>query len=153
MGNERENKEINEAGITFYHERQQLQYCLKHALNNLLQRPAFTIESLNDICKKQVYSFIITSFYFFGNFSLDNTSFLNPHRSILGLGNYDVNVLMVAMSSEEKDLSIIWFDSRMYGINIRYNFETQILGVMNVLKPIKSLDMYLINQVQEYGDG
>jgi ferredoxin len=31
-------------------ERQQLQRCLLHTLNNLLQRPAWTVASLNDLC-------------------------------------------------------------------------------------------------------
>ena len=35
---------------------------------------------------------------------------INPHRNLLGLGNYDVNVLMTAL--QQRNLSVIWFDKR-----------------------------------------
>ncbi len=35
-----------------YHEKQSLQMCLKHALNNLFQGPVFEKEELNQICKE-----------------------------------------------------------------------------------------------------
>lgn len=35
---------------------------------------------------------------------------INPHRSVLGLGNYDVNTLMVALESQL--MQLIWFDRR-----------------------------------------
>ncbi|KAL3876735.1 hypothetical protein ACJMK2_034535 [Sinanodonta woodiana] len=42
--------------------------------------------------------------------SLSPDKFINPHRSFLGLGNYDVNVIMAALQS--KGLSCVWFDKR-----------------------------------------
>jgi josephin len=42
------------------------------------------------------------------NLSPDN--YINPHRSVLGLGNYDVNVLMAALQSKQMNLE--WFDKR-----------------------------------------
>lgn len=36
--------------------------------------------------------------------------YINPHRSVLGLGNYDVNAIMVAL--ETKSMSLVWFDKR-----------------------------------------
>ncbi|CAG5134486.1 unnamed protein product [Candidula unifasciata] len=80
--------------VKLYHERQVKELCALHALNNLLQSDqAFTKKDLDDICNR-----------------LSPGSFINPHRSILGLGNYDVNVLMAAL--QEKGLETIWFDKR-----------------------------------------
>ncbi|XP_059179656.1 josephin-2-like [Physella acuta] len=77
-----------------YHERQVKELCALHALNNLLQtKQAFTKKDLDDICNR-----------------LSPGTFINPHRSMLGLGNYDVNVLMAAL--QEKGYETIWFDKR-----------------------------------------
>ncbi|KAJ0180275.1 hypothetical protein K1T71_003679 [Dendrolimus kikuchii] len=35
---------------------------------------------------------------------------INPHRSMLGLGNYDINVIMAAL--QKKGCEAIWFDKR-----------------------------------------
>uniref|UniRef100_A0A8B9BJI9 ubiquitinyl hydrolase 1 n=2 Tax=Anser TaxID=8842 RepID=A0A8B9BJI9_9AVES len=37
-----------------YHERQRLELCAVHALNNVLQRPCFTQEAADDICKRSL---------------------------------------------------------------------------------------------------
>ncbi|XP_005092919.1 josephin-2 [Aplysia californica] len=77
-----------------YHERQEKQLCALHALNNLLQtKQAFTQKDLDDICNR-----------------LSPGTFINPHRSMLGRGNYDVNVLMAAL--QQKGLETVWFDKR-----------------------------------------
>lgn len=36
--------------------------------------------------------------------------FFNPHRNVLGLGNYDVNILMKAVQT--KGFDVTWFDKR-----------------------------------------
>uniref|UniRef100_A0A8U8BLE3 ubiquitinyl hydrolase 1 n=1 Tax=Geospiza parvula TaxID=87175 RepID=A0A8U8BLE3_GEOPR len=64
-----------------YHERQRRQLCALHALNNLLQRPWLSQASADRICPPR----------------LAPNSRPNPHRSLLGLGNYDVNVVMAAL--------------------------------------------------------
>ncbi|KFO69361.1 Josephin-2, partial [Cuculus canorus] len=76
-----------------YHERQRLELCALHALNNLLQRPYFTPETADDICKR-----------------LAPNVRINPHRSFLGTGNYDVNVILAALQSLE--LEALWWDKR-----------------------------------------
>ncbi|XP_064296567.1 josephin-2 isoform X2 [Phalacrocorax carbo] len=76
-----------------YHERQRLELCALHALNNVLQRPCFTREAADDICKR-----------------LAPDARFNPHRSLLGTGNYDVNVIMAALQSLE--LAAVWWDKR-----------------------------------------
>ena len=35
---------------------------------------------------------------------------MNPHKSSIGLGNYDVNVITAALNSKDHD--IVWFDKR-----------------------------------------
>ena len=101
---------------SIYHERQSRQLCALHVLNNLLQvnihihvdylilpdllsyfflkEKAFTKAQLDDICTQ---------------LAPDN-QWWNPHRSPLGLGNYDVNVMMAALQG--KDCQAIWFDKR-----------------------------------------
>lgn len=77
-----------------YHERQSKQLCALHALNNLFQNPSFSKQDLDTLCKE---------------LAPDHKIF-NPHRSILGLGCYDVNVIIAALS--KKDLDVVWFDKR-----------------------------------------
>uniref|UniRef100_A0A8V5GMV3 Josephin-2 n=2 Tax=Melopsittacus undulatus TaxID=13146 RepID=A0A8V5GMV3_MELUD len=74
-----------------YHERQRLQLCAVHALNNLLQRQCLSRGGAEDICKR-----------------LAPGAWLNPHRSLLG--NYDVNVVMAALQAQ--GLAAIWWDKR-----------------------------------------
>ncbi|NXT31048.1 JOS2 protein, partial [Pelecanoides urinatrix] len=105
-----------------YHERQRLELCAVHALNNVLQRPCFTQEAADEICKRHVvprfppprplFSIIsvILLIYFPPPTRLAPDARLNPHRSLLGTGNYDVNVIMAALQSLE--LAAIWWDKR-----------------------------------------
>lgn len=67
--------------------------CALHALNNVFQERAFTKADLDSICS-----------------SLSPSTWLNPHRSWLGLGNYDINVLTAALHTKAFDL--VWFDKR-----------------------------------------
>lgn len=53
----------------------------------------FTKEFLDNICAK-----------------LSPDEYINPHKSVLGLGNYDVNVLMAAL--ETRSMQMEWFDKR-----------------------------------------
>lgn len=66
-----------------------------HALNNTFQEKIFTKEYLDDICL---------------SLAPDNT-WVNPHRSMLGLGNYDVNVIMAALQNK-MNCEAVWFDKR-----------------------------------------
>ncbi|CAO1421927.1 unnamed protein product [Diamesa serratosioi] len=76
-----------------YHERQSLMLCAVHCLNNLFQTKAFTKQSLDAISN-----------------SLSPDEFINPHKSIFGLGNYDVNVLIKALDAKNCELN--WYDRR-----------------------------------------
>ncbi|XP_026525351.1 josephin-2 isoform X2 [Notechis scutatus] len=76
-----------------YHERQRLELCAVHALNNVLQERLFTQDIADEICKR-----------------LAPDARWNPHRSFLGTGNYDVNVIMAALQSV--GLEAIWWDKR-----------------------------------------
>ncbi|KAK5985670.1 Josephin domain-containing protein [Trichostrongylus colubriformis] len=94
-----------------YHERQSRQMCLVHALNALFQKPQFTSESLDEIC-----------------YSLNESRWFNPHRSMLGLGNYDANVLMSALAMH--DYQIVWFDGRLPVERIRFdNVDALIVNI------------------------
>ncbi|XP_051577465.1 josephin-2-like [Myxocyprinus asiaticus] len=76
-----------------FHEKQRLELCAIHALNNVLQERVFTKETADDICKR-----------------LAPQCVMNPHRSVLGTGNYDVNVIMSALQS--RGLAAVWWDKR-----------------------------------------
>ena len=81
--------------MSIYHEKQSLQFCAQHALNNVLQEAAFTKGDLDAICAE---------------LAPESSSLFNPHKSWLGLGNYDVNVIIKALNN--KDLEAVWFDKR-----------------------------------------
>lgn len=69
--------------------------CAVHSLNNLFQdRNAYSKEDLDAI-----------------SYQLSPDSFVNPHKNMLGLGNYDVNVMMVAL--QQKNYEVVWFDRRL----------------------------------------
>ncbi|KAG7949524.1 hypothetical protein I3843_13G067200 [Carya illinoinensis] len=109
-----------------YHERQRLQFCLLHTLNNLFQqKDAFTRASLNEIAEKLV---------------LDEpnkvswtpiSALFKPHHNTI-TGNYDINVLIAAL--EGKGKSVIWHDRRNAAsmINLDASEETQMGIVLNV---------------------
>ncbi|KAK0174844.1 hypothetical protein PV327_010567 [Microctonus hyperodae] len=78
---------------TIYHERQMKELCALHALNNLFQERGFSKQELDQIC-----------------YSLSPDVWINPHKSLLGLGNYDINVIMAAL--QKKDCEAIWYDKR-----------------------------------------
>ena len=76
-----------------YFERQSLSRCAVHTLNNLLQCRAFTPAALDALCRE-----------------LTPNAFINPHKSLWGVGNYDVNVIMRALQT--KGFTVNWFDRR-----------------------------------------
>ncbi|ALC40677.1 CG3781 [Drosophila busckii] len=77
-----------------YHEKQMRQLCALHALNNLFQGDhSYTKTELDNICN-----------------NLSPNVWVNPHRSLLGLGNYDINVIMTAL--QKRNFEAVWFDKR-----------------------------------------
>ncbi|CAF1829160.1 josephin-like protein [Brassica napus] len=88
-----------------YHERQRLQFCLLHSLNNLFQdKDAFTRESLNSIAEKLVADDPNKE-----TWTTPLSLLLKPHHNTL-TGNYDVNVMIAAL--EGKGKSVVWHDKR-----------------------------------------
>lgn len=79
-----------------YHEKQSRWRCGLHAVNALLRRKAFTPTSLDEIADSLVFE--------------DRQSWFNPHRSALGLGDYDANVLLIAL--ERQGLSSKWVSNK-----------------------------------------
>eukprot|EP01084_Bolivina_argentea_P263573 446147_1 len=84
---------LNDIAKPLYHEKQKWELCLLHALNSLLQREEFTQKSLNNICKM-----------------LAPNKMINPHKALFGTGNYDANVLMMALNNI--NIQVQWFDAR-----------------------------------------
>ncbi|CAH1795451.1 unnamed protein product [Owenia fusiformis] len=76
-----------------YHEKQVKELCALHTLNNLMQEKIFSKVQLDELCHK-----------------LSPENWINPHRSVLGFGNYDINVIMAALQTQ--GLETIWFDKR-----------------------------------------
>ncbi|EGT36717.1 hypothetical protein CAEBREN_06818 [Caenorhabditis brenneri] len=77
-----------------YHEKQRLQYCLIHTVNNILQKAEFDPPKMDEIC-----------------YAFNESKWFNPHRSWIGTGNYDANILMAAL--QQHDLKVMWFDKRV----------------------------------------
>lgn len=69
-------------------------------MQNLFQRPSYVI--LHDE-RANILSLCFSN-------SLAPQCVVNPHRSVLGTGNYDVNVIMAALQSRE--LAAVWWDKR-----------------------------------------
>lgn len=87
-----------------YHERQRLQFCLLHSLNNLFQqKDAFTRASLDEISEKLVLDDPNKETW--TPFSV----LFKPHHNAM-TGNYDINVLIAAL--EGKGLNVVWHDRR-----------------------------------------
>jgi len=82
------------AGKNIYHEKQSKQLCALHTLNNLFQDPkAFTKPLLDELCC-----------------NLTPGTWMNPHRSLFGLGNYDINVIIAALQLHSCEVT--WWDKR-----------------------------------------
>ena len=67
--------------------------CALHAVNSLFQRKEFVRYDFDDIAR-----------------SLSPGKLICPHKSVFGTGNYDVNVIMAALSSKGKRVE--WWDRR-----------------------------------------
>ena len=108
--------------VSIYHEKQSRQLCALHVLNNLFQDPhAFTKSDLDAICTR-----------------LSPNTWINPHKSMLGLGNYDINILMTGL--QDWGYKTIWFDKRksvetiqfenVYGFILNVPSNYKVFGVM-----------------------
>ncbi|GAQ78773.1 hypothetical protein KFL_000180550 [Klebsormidium nitens] len=97
------------------HEKQKLQLCLKHTLNNLLQgEHTFTQQELNNLADSLDDPLAKQS----GPKASAWWPFHAHHNSFMG--NYDVNVLMAALAAVGKEVT--WLDKRK-GVE-GFNFET-----------------------------
>ena len=95
--------------MDIYHERQKQMLCLVHTLNNLFQdRNAYSKANLDAI-----------------SYQLSPDAFVNPHKNMLGLGNYDVSVLMAALQWREYEA--VWFDKRLWVIRLMNGFNINIV--------------------------
>jgi len=92
-----DNLEIVDNECPKFHQHHSLQFCAISAINNLFQEQRFDKKRFDDIAYKLS---LISS----------PNSWFNPHKSFLGTGNYDANVLIFAL--KEENLEVQWFDSR-----------------------------------------
>ncbi|XP_062216123.1 josephin-like protein [Phragmites australis] len=107
-----------------YHERQRLQFCLLHALNNLMQeKECFTRAELDGVARNLVLS----------DPNKDHWSPLSfifkPHHNVV-TGNYDVNVLIAALEARKK--KVVWHDHRKEASSIDLDAESFIGLMINV---------------------
>jgi josephin len=91
-----------------YHERQKLALCAVHAVNNLLQRPRFSKADFDHVCEE-----------------LSDNRWTNPHRSILPIGNFDVNV--VSLLLQQEFLTVTWHDQRT---DFKLEEKANLLGIL-----------------------
>lgn len=91
--------------LCIYHEKQMKEMCALHALNNLFQERFFTKKLLDDLsnalCAEQ-----------------SSDSWINPNKSVLGTGNYNVSVIMRAV--QLKDHECVWFNKNKYNNDSRH---------------------------------
>ncbi|TPP60180.1 Josephin domain containing 1 [Fasciola gigantica] len=99
---------------SIYHEKQSQMLCALHALNNVLQDKIFSKSSLDDIAS-----------------NLAPSKFVNPHRNFFGLGNYDANVLVLAL--QQCNYDIVWCDKRKSVRDHNLNFNNILGFILNTL--------------------
>jgi josephin len=100
---------------TLYHEKQRLALCGLHAVNNLLQGPFYTKRDFDDVCEV-----------------LDRAVFFNRHRSLLGIGNFDINVLSLLL--ERAQLTVRRHDRR----RALAEFDLEENGLVGILQNVAS---------------
>ncbi|XP_031488287.1 josephin-like protein [Nymphaea colorata] len=118
-----------EKKIEIYHEKQRLQFCLLHALNNLLQvKESFTKAELDAIADKLAVDDTNED-----SWSIASVIWKPHHNSLTG--NYDVNVLIAAL--EGKGKKVVWHDRRndASAINLDQSPDTLTGLMLNV--PVK----------------
>ncbi|OXB60850.1 hypothetical protein ASZ78_014402 [Callipepla squamata] len=124
--------------LHIYHEKQRRELCALHALNNVFQDSnAFTREALQEIFQR--YSIrhwqkplLPLVLRFAGSCSvcrLSPNTMVTPHKkSMLGNGNYDVNVIMAALQT--KGYEAVWWDKRR---------DVNVIALSNVMGFIMNL--------------
>eukprot|EP00160_Parvularia_atlantis_P018869 Unigene7163_Nuclearia_a/m.21976 Unigene7163_Nuclearia_a/g.21976 ORF Unigene7163_Nuclearia_a/g.21976 Unigene7163_Nuclearia_a/m.21976 type:complete len:183 (-) Unigene7163_Nuclearia_a:2-550(-) len=103
--------------MNIYFEPQRLQHCAKHTLNNLLQRERFTKADLDALADELAAA--SSALEASGSAGWWGWLGGHPHRSLLGLGNFDVNVLEAALLRE--GLHVVWMDARRDVRRLRLN--------------------------------
>uniref|UniRef100_A0A8C6P707 Josephin-1 n=1 Tax=Nothobranchius furzeri TaxID=105023 RepID=A0A8C6P707_NOTFU len=116
--NKKEEGEKLQRRKAIYHEKQRRELCALHALNNVFQDgTAFNRDTLQEIYQR-----------------LSPSTMVTPHKkSMLGNGNYDVNVIMAALQT--RGFEAVWWDKRRDVSSIELsNVEGFILNVPSNLR-------------------
>ncbi|XP_037425452.1 josephin-like protein [Triticum dicoccoides] len=117
------------SGSKVYHERQRMQFCLLHALNNLMQeKESFTRAELDGIAENLVLTDPNKERW------TPLSLIWKPHHNAL-TGNYDVNVLIAAVESRKK--KVVWHDHRKGASSIDLDAEALVGLMVNV--PVRRL--------------
>lgn len=94
-----------------YHERQDGYNCAIHTVNSIIQSSYYTKKTFEKIAE-ELYK------------QDPQTNFINPHKNLIGLGNYDINVIEKSLLS--LGFYIKWFDLRLNIENIDLEQENLI---------------------------
>ncbi|XP_074328729.1 josephin-like protein [Apium graveolens] len=118
-----ENIQQQQKQLQLYHEKQKLQFCLLHSLNNLFQeKNAFTRADLDAIAEKLVLDDPTKEKW--TPFSL----IFKPHHNAF-TGNYDINVLIAAL--EGKGKKVVWHDRRNGAASLDLDgSERKLMGIV-----------------------
>lgn len=120
---------VGSSSSKVYHERQRLQFCLLHSLNNLMQeKESFTRAELDGVAENLVLT----------DPNKDKWTPLSlifkPHHNVF-TGNYDVNVLIAGLEARKK--KVIWHDRRKGASFIDLDAEALVGLMINV--PVRRL--------------
>lgn len=118
-----------------YHEKQSLQLCLLHCLNNLFQgKDAFTRMELNAIAESLNHDDPNRGAW------TPLSVIFKPHYNAL-TGNYDINVLIAAL--EAKGKKVVWHDRRNGASTIDFDgTENELMGIVLNVRVRKLLGLW-----------
>lgn len=90
---------MTEPELCLYHEKQRLALCAVHAVNNLLQTRRYSKRDFDEACVALSPPPPQAWWH------------RNPHRSVWGIGDYDVNAVTVLL--QQQGFSVTWHDRRI----------------------------------------
>lgn len=109
----------------FYHERQRLQLCALHSLNNLFQKRIFAKKDLDEIVRE-----------------FDSSIFFNEYSSLF-TGNYDLSIILEALKRQNYTLLAITKENPL----TEADFDDCFGILLNI--PVKGLVLHRIPIINE----
>lgn len=96
--------DVHHPSEPFYHEKQVRQLCALHSLNSLFGGPVFTKAMLDQIDSWMLQQRLTTPG------GVDREEKKSAQKSVFGFGNYDVNVIMLAVQARECEA--LWWNRK-----------------------------------------